>query len=115
MAKDHDHYLRELRRQGYITVRKIHSNHLRVFCPQGHLVATYPVNGGSDHRNLLNFRADVRRHELGHRHRDDQAQEPGRGNPVRDRETGRHRREEPQRAEHQRRDDQHPAEQSYVI
>jgi hypothetical protein len=67
MAKDHDQYLRELRRQGYITVRKIHSNHLRVFCSCGALVSTHPVNGGSDHRGLLNFKAEVRRHELWHR------------------------------------------------
>ena len=97
--KEHAAYLRELRRDGYITVRKIHSKHLRVFCPQGHLVSTHPVNGGSDYRGLLNFKSDVRRHELGHRNRDDQAQEPGRGNPVGNGKTGRDRREEPQRAE----------------
>jgi len=64
--KEHDQYLRELRRQGYITIRRIHSNHLRIFCPCGDLVSTHPVNGGSDYRALLNFRAEVRRHELRH-------------------------------------------------
>lgn len=64
--KEHDAYLRELRRQGYITTRKMRSNHLRIFCPDGHLVSTHPVNGGSDWRGLRNFQAEVRRHELWH-------------------------------------------------
>jgi hypothetical protein len=64
VAKDHDQYLRELRRQGYVTVRKIHSNHLRIFCPRGHLVAVHSINGGSDRRGLRNFQAEVRRHDL---------------------------------------------------
>ncbi len=114
MAKDHEQYLRELRRQGYVTVRKAHSNHLRVFCPQGHLVSTHPVNGGSDYRGLRNFQAEVRRHELGHRDRDGQAQEPGRGDPAGNGESGRDRGEKPQRAEDERRDDQDPADQSPV-
>lgn len=114
MAKDHEQYLRELRRQGYITVRKKHSNHLRVFCPHGHLVSTRPVNGGSDYRGLRNSQAEVRRHELWHRYSDDRAQEPGRRNPVGYGKTRRDRGEEPQHPEYERRDDQHPADQTSV-
>ncbi len=73
--KEHNSYLRELRRSGYITVRKTRSNHLRIFCPDGHLVATHPVNGGSDYRGLLNFQAEVRRHELRHHSEQDQDQD----------------------------------------
>lgn len=113
--KEHAAYLRDLRQQGYLTVRKIHSNHLRIFCSRGHLVATHSANGGSDGRSLMNFKAEIRRHELWHCHRDDEAQEAGSGNPVGDRETRRDHRDKPQRAEHQCRDDQHPAKQSYVI
>jgi hypothetical protein len=114
MAKDHEQYLRELRRQGYVTIRKTRSNHLRVFCPQGHLVSTHAVNGGSDYRGLRNFQSEVRRHELWHRDSDDRTQEPGRRNPVGDGETRCYRGEEPQYPEYERRDDQHPADQSSV-
>ena len=65
--KDHDAYLRELRRRQYIIVRRTKSNHVRVFCPYGCLVGTHSMNGGSDGRSLENFKADVRRHELWHR------------------------------------------------
>jgi hypothetical protein len=65
-VKEHDAYLRELRRQRYIIVRKPKSGHVRVFCPCGQLVSTHSVNGGSDGRGMANFKAEVRRHELRH-------------------------------------------------
>lgn len=98
-----DQYLRELRRQGYITARSRGKHHLKIYDPAGCLVAVHSGNGGSDRRSLANLKADIRRHDcptLGHRDRDDQAQEPGRGNPVGDREPGRDSRQEPQRAEY---------------
>lgn len=106
-----EQYLRELRRQGYTTVRSLGRSHLKIYDPAGHLVGVHSGNGGSDHRSLANLKADIRRHVcLGHRDRDDQAQEPRRGNPVGDRESRGYRRKKPQRTEDQRRDDQHPSE-----
>lgn len=64
--KEHDAYLRELRRRRYIIVRKPRSGHLRVYCPHGCLAAIHSLNGGSDYHALSNFKADIRRHELRH-------------------------------------------------
>lgn len=64
--RDHDQYLRDLRRQRYIITRKPRSGHVRIFCPHGCLVAVHSANGGSDRFALSNLKADVRRHSATH-------------------------------------------------
>lgn len=81
--KDQDAYLRELRRNGYITVRGTHTSHLRIFCPKGHLVGTHSGTG-SDWRGLLNFKAEVRRHEQWHCSAGEQQSKHVQGEPTRD-------------------------------
>jgi hypothetical protein len=58
-----DQYLRELRRQGYITVRSLGTGHLKIYDPHGCLAGVHSGNGGSDRRSLANLKADIRRHE----------------------------------------------------
>lgn len=60
--QDHENYLRELRRRGYITVRSLRTGHMKIFDPAGCLVGVHSGNGGSDRRSLANLKADIHRH-----------------------------------------------------
>jgi hypothetical protein len=62
--QDHEQYVSELRRRGYITRRSLRTSHLKIYDEHGCLAAVHSGNGGSDRRSLANLKADIRRHEL---------------------------------------------------
>lgn len=61
---DHEQYMSDLRRRGYITRRSLRTSHLKIYDEHGCLAAVHSGNGGSDRRSLANLKADIRRHEL---------------------------------------------------